>query len=113
MIYRKHDLDHLKHDLDHDLKHKHDPDHALLRDLDHDLDRDLSGVWMFPISLVCSSTAPTMCRRNLTPSLSRQIDRAARLLQEDTRELEELAEGWSHAFGELSKELVVSPRSTL
>ncbi|CAN0340384.1 unnamed protein product [Laminaria digitata] len=36
-----------------------------------------------------------------------QIDRATRSLKEDTRELEELAEGWSHAFGDLSKELVL------
>ena len=44
-------------------------------------------------------------------SLSLQIDRETRSLKEDTRELEELAENWSHAFADLSKELVVRASS--
>eukprot|EP00903_Cladosiphon_okamuranus_P006008 g5928.t1 len=36
-----------------------------------------------------------------------QVDRAARCLKEDTRELEQLSNGWTNAFGDLSKELVL------
>ncbi|CAM9313628.1 unnamed protein product [Ectocarpus sp. 13 AM-2016] len=36
-----------------------------------------------------------------------QVDRAARWLKEDTRDLEHLSQGWANAYADLSKELVL------
>lgn len=45
---------------------------------------------------------------SLGPTRPGQVDRAARWLKEDTRDLEHLSHGWANAYADLSKELVVS-----